>query len=209
MRPEPTRRPAPKPAPTPSPAQRPKRKPLAAPAKRLLLAAALAVSAAVTTWALLGPPVPPAQELDTAQVEARLEAFESAGRIPLEAVDPGDPMGLEDALRSLALESVEQSQRLLTDLREEKVRLAWVELWDDRDADGDVVAVLAGGFSRIIPISHTPVRIALPLPAGLQQIQVRGVKDGGGGITVAIRTPAGGVPLPRLLVGQSISVPVY
>src|SRR5262249_17686937 len=46
-----------------------------------------------------------------------------------------------------------------------RLPMAWLTLWDFRDEDGDVVRVVSSGYTRLVPIIHQPVTLALPVPA--------------------------------------------
>ncbi len=85
--------------------------------------------------------------------------------------------------------------------------LAWLTLWDHRDEDGDIVRVVSEGYARSVPILHVPVTLAVPVPAS-GVINIVGVHDGFGGITVGIKSGATPVLLPVLSVGQVVGVPV-
>ncbi len=85
--------------------------------------------------------------------------------------------------------------------------LAWLTLWDHRDEDGDIVRVVSEGYSRTVPILNTPVTLAVPVPAS-GVVNVIGIHDGMGGITVGIQSGATPVLLPVLSVGQVVGVPI-
>jgi hypothetical protein len=62
----------------------------------------------------------------------------------------------------------------------------WV--WDFAAEDGDYVEVLVNGVSTgpAFMIKHKPAMITVSLPGLVGQVQVKGVRDGGGGITYAV-----------------------
>lgn len=66
-----------------------------------------------------------------------------------------------------------------------------VQLWDWGDEDGDVVQI-AG---QVVELRHQPQ--AVPVP-GADAVEVLGVKDGYGGITVGVAAP-GCVPAVRIM----------
>jgi len=72
----------------------------------------------------------------------------------------------------------------LTDRNETKI---WI--WDYAAEDGDYVQVLINGvpYSAPFMIKHKPVLIPVSMPGLAGTVQVRGVRDGGGGITYAVR----------------------
>jgi hypothetical protein len=66
-------------------------------------------------------------------------------------------------------------------------------LYDNCDEDGDVVDVLLNGVTfAVVPNTHQGATLSIPLARGTAtSIALRGVKDGGGGITVSCRTSTG------------------
>jgi hypothetical protein len=86
-------------------------------------------------------------------------------------------------------------------------RRVQVVVWDRLDHDGDIVALSAGGVTRAVTLSGSPVVVELPVPPG-GVLVVTGVRDGVGGITVAVESGGRVVPLPRLAEGQSLEVPL-
>ena len=88
------------------------------------------------------------------------------------------------------------------------VKLGKLMLWDNFDQDGDVVQISTEGLSVTIPLSHTPQTYYVPFRAGAP-IQITGIVDGGGGITAAIGTSSGEVPLPIMATGQTIVIPNF
>ena len=141
------------------------------------------------------------QPLSAAQQQARVLAFEQASSLELAAVLPADRRQAV-ATMNLAEQPAEVRRAI-----EGGDPLTWLTLWDDRDEDGDTVEIVSHGFSRVVRLTNAPQIIAVPVPeAGI--INVRGIYDGGGGITVAIRTGQGQVALPVMAVGQVIGLPV-
>lgn len=91
--------------------------------------------------------------------------------------------------------------------RKSALPLAWVTLWDTDVQDGDVVRITSDGYSRDVTIARTPVTFAVPIPrSGV--INVTGIFDGGGGITVGMTSKGSPVALPVMSVGQVLGVPV-
>ena len=54
---------------------------------------------------------------------------------------------------------------------------------------------------------NAPVTLAIPV-ADPAQVTMTGLHDGAGGITVAVMSGSDRVPLPRMRVGQTVSIPV-
>ncbi|MCA3586041.1 MAG: hypothetical protein IOD03_20495 [Methylocystis sp.] len=90
---------------------------------------------------------------------------------------------------------------------EVELPLAWLTLWDHRDEDGDIVRVVSEGYMRTVPILNAPVTLAVPAPAS-GVVNIIGIHDGTGGITVGIRSGVTPVLLPVLSVGQAVGVPI-
>jgi len=87
-------------------------------------------------------------------------------------------------------------------------RLVWLELRDFASEDGDVVQIASEGYQVEVPLFNAPTRIAVPV--GAQGVlTIRGVHDGGGGITVALKSWDKPIPLPLMQEGQALSVGVY
>ncbi|KAL6702357.1 hypothetical protein ACN47E_008878 [Coniothyrium glycines] len=130
---------------------------------------------------------------------ARQATFAEAGALLLAPVQPQERA---EALKAMRL-PLDQQQVL----ERQRSELVWFTLWDDRDQDGDIVAVESDGFRQQVQIAHAPVRLAVPRPRG-GTVVLRGVQQGGGGITVAVQSGGGQIGLPPLMVGQAVTIPV-
>lgn len=100
----------------------------------------------------------------------------------------------------------EHKAQVIADVATGKNQVAEITVWDDVAEDGDVVLVSSGFIGQEIPIFHQPTKVVLPLVIG-RSITLTGVKDGGGGITVAI---AHGTTLanPVMREGETITIPI-
>jgi hypothetical protein len=85
--------------------------------------------------------------------------------------------------------------------------LAWIELWDIRDEDGDQVIIDSGGEKIQIQLLHQHNRVAIPMPQD-GFVTIEGVYDGGGGITIGIQTGRGQIRLPHFPEGGRRKFPV-
>ena len=84
-----------------------------------------------------------------------------------------------------------------------------VHLHDCCAEDGDVVGVFVNGAPfATVPISHQEVKLSIPLAKGSNEVTVRGVADGGGGITIALRTSRGTFFCRSMSVGEEIPIGV-
>ena len=84
--------------------------------------------------------------------------------------------------------------------------MAQVQLHDTDSEDGDVVALVSGSVRIQVPLRKAPRWIAVPIHKG--NLIVEGVYDGGGGITVGVRTQADDkLRSPVMRVGEQIKIP--
>lgn len=81
-------------------------------------------------------------------------------------------------------ENIGQQNYTITHKSENKETKIWV--WDYAAEDGDYVQILVNGtpVSEAFMIKHKPKEIIVPATG---DIQIKGIKDGGGGITYAVR----------------------
>ncbi len=81
-------------------------------------------------------------------------------------------------------ENIGQKDYTISHSHNDKDTKIWV--WDYAAVDGDYVQVLANGSPTGDPfmISHKPVEITVP---AVGDVKVKGIRDGGGGITYAVR----------------------
>lgn len=86
------------------------------------------------------------------------------------------------------------------------ISLAWVTVWDNLAEDGDVIEVSSGGMTRVVSILNEPTTIVVPYSIDSAQLKITGLRDGGGGITVAARTANGSLSLPVMSEGQVITL---
>lgn len=123
--------------------------------------------------------------------------------IPVAAVSPTATPYL---FTSLAMPEADR-KRLEQDVAAERVRVGAVILWDNVAEDGDVVEISGGGFHQRLTITHTPNSFFVPyFPGG--SIRVIGTHDGGGGITLGIKTALGDQFLPPLLPNEVIEIQI-
>ena len=142
------------------------------------------------------------QPMSQAAQQARLVAFQQAAPLTPAPVMPADRA---QALAGMKLAG--QPAEVRQAIEDGREPLTWITLWDDQDEDGDTVEIISHGFSQVVRLTNAPQQIAVPVPEG-GVINVHGVYDGGGGITVAIRTAQGQVALPVMAVGQVVGVPI-
>jgi len=85
--------------------------------------------------------------------------------------------------------------------------LVWINLWDFASPDGDVVSIASAGYKVDVLLHKNHTKIAVPVDA-IGIVKITGVRDGGGGITLAIQSDATGVSLPVLQVGETMALPL-
>lgn len=167
-------------------------------------------------------------QVSAQQSKDRQNAFQALGLIQLPRVQSGE---LDEAIVSMKLSSEEQAQlskrlfpwnamaRSAPDAGQtespqpsiqdgtRRIPLAWVTLWDTDAMDQDVVRLESDGYSYTVTLSKSAVTVAVPVPqTGV--INVTGVRDGGGGITVGIMSGSNRVALPLMSEDQVIGIPV-
>lgn len=101
----------------------------------------------------------------------------------------------------------EHKAQVIADVATGKNQVVEITVWDDVAEDGDVVSVSSGFIGQEIPIFHQPTKVVLPLVTG-RPITLTGVKDGGGGITVAIANGNTALANPVMREGETITIPI-
>lgn len=152
----------------------------------------------------------PAQSdtVTSAQKAELVNQFTRIRSISIEQVKTDD---LEQVLDGMRLDPV--SRRALKQTLEkpatptENIALAKIVLWDSMEQDGDIVRVASAGYSVDVPLLKQQTMVMIPVD-GSRLVQLTGVTDGGGGITVGIQNGDGQVSLPVLSGGQVLSLPV-
>lgn len=151
---------------------------------------------------------------DTKKAEL-VTAFSQIKSVPAELVLEQDQ---DKALQAMSL--AEPQRRLLKNvlsteytnsqqsnaLATNNTRLVWITLWDFATQDGDIVHISSAGYEMDITLQKSQARIAVPIDE-TNSITVTGVHDGGGGITLAIKTADMIVTMPILETGEVLSLP--
>lgn len=99
--------------------------------------------------------------------------------------------------------------KLVEQIKSGEVRLYNVTLWDTCAEDGDVAEILVDGKPfRRIALFNARQDVVIPLPPGKpSQISIRGIVDGGGGITLGCQTSQGEHFAQVMMPGQSVILP--
>ncbi|WP_424973220.1 hypothetical protein [Dinoroseobacter sp. S76] len=110
-----------------------------------------------------------------------------------------------DLLNRIGL--AEDDKAIMKDLMgQNRVVLAEVYLYDTGATDGDVVALLSGPLSFEVRLKRQKQQVIVPITDGV--LKLKGVRDGGGGITVGVKTKENDtVVSPVMRVGQVINLP--
>lgn len=175
-------------------------------AKAAAIAAAAAAAIGVAVWwqgdlAGLG-----GGDSLSAEQQQRIAASFAAASATLVPVALDDPAERTKAQGALDLPEP-QARQVMADAQAQRVRLSWIQLSDNFDQDGDVVRLSVGSYSRVVQLWNAPAVLAIPVPVGTPVV-LSGVRDGGGGITVAVGTRDGAVAVPPLQPGQSVVLPL-
>ena len=97
---------------------------------------------------------------------------------------------------------VEDAERGLTEI-------VYLTVFDNWDQDGDVVRIANGLIDVTVPIWHAESTIPIPVSSSHPTVTLHALKDGGGGVTVGVRTADGTlVPIPPLPPGASVTLAV-
>jgi hypothetical protein len=143
-------------------------------------------------------------DISPAEAQARAARLASFGPLPLQTVQPGE---VKTAVEALGLPPAEHVA-LIADLDNSRTRLIWLTLYDSDVEDGDVAEIRSGGFSRTVPLTRRPIKVAVPVGPDGAILLTGSVDGGGGGVTVGVVLPSGPLPLPPLSVGQTLRLPV-
>lgn len=136
-----------------------------------------------------------------------------------EALAKNDLNGANTALRNgLGATAVKDPQtkavlnpnsRIITAIRDGSAQFFHLRLFDCCDEDGDVVDLSVDGCSYgAVPLTHQGKVISIPLTPGTTVITLRGVRDGGGSITVSFQTSQGDYFSQPLDVGEECQIGV-
>lgn len=115
-----------------------------------------------------------------------VDTSEAAKRALKEGISTGTSAGV---VLSSSDKNMEAKDHTITHKSDAKDTKIWV--WDYAAEDGDYVQVLVNGaiVSDAFMIKHKPREIVVPA-AG--EVQIKGIRDGGGGITYAVRYEVNG-----------------
>lgn len=123
-------------------------------------------------------------------------ALQAAQNLPSPSTNPDVKLPTVDA-------------EMAKEIKDGRKDLYQIELFDCCHEDGDIVEVLVNGKSfAAVPIMHQGTMVSIPLDRGSNIVTVRGVKDGGGGVTVSFKTSRGEYFARYMSVGEEHSMDV-
>ncbi|WP_290923516.1 hypothetical protein [Halodesulfovibrio sp.] len=140
-------------------------------------------------------------ESDIQRIEHQYQSVMSSGAtifLPVNLADPGE----RERAKKATMLPPEKAEHMMLEAEGGYTSLAWVTLWDDCAEDGDIVEVSAGGMKYTVPILHKPTTIVVPYSLDNAELKIRGVRDGGGGITIAAKTSVDSLPIPPMVEGE-------
>ena len=189
------------------PAPKPKRQPekhLVKVLKSIVLGGALigglyALSTSFLPGMLGGDSISDAQR---ANIESKYIEAKNAGVTIFQPVNFLDPEERRQAKLASGLPE-NKAEHLMKEAEAGVISLAKLTLWDNLAEDGDIVEVQANGLTRIVPIRHAKTTIVIPYSFEAPSLSIKGIRDGGGGITISAVTNSGDLPLPVMSVGET------
>ncbi|MEM7315502.1 MAG: hypothetical protein AAF497_20355, partial [Planctomycetota bacterium] len=109
----------------------------------------------------------------------------------------------------VTLAALASNPELVTALKNGRQEFFEVYVFDCCDEDGDVVEILLNGkLFATVPITHDGTSVTLPLEKGSNDVAMRGIRDGGGGVTVSLRSSRGDYYCRSMRVGQEYHMEV-
>ncbi|MBK8638390.1 MAG: hypothetical protein IPN92_08915 [Chromatiaceae bacterium] len=168
--------------------------------KTVAIAAAVAVGVALGALFLGGGAADQVTDQERSRIEAEFNALSS---VQLPAVATADR---DRALDSMKLPPAERTA-IATAVDQGQVKLGWITLWDNYVEDGDRVLLSSDSLTIPVALLNAKTTVAMPLPnSGV--VNLTGVNDGGGGITVGVLSGGNPVRVPVMAPGQTIGIPV-
>lgn len=187
--------------------QKPRKARNAASLTAIFLSLGLAVAAGgYAMTSLWGP-----EQSDSVTSTQKADLVNQFTRIRSIAIEQVRTDDLEQVLDGMRLDPV--SRRALKQnlekpaLAGESIVMAKIVLWDSMTQDGDIVRVASAGYSVDVPLLKQQTLVMIPVDSS-RTVQLTGVTDGGGGITVGIQNGDGQISLPVLAGGQILNLPV-
>lgn len=170
------------------------------------IAMALAIGGGIIYGAyslLAGSAVLSSEAISAAQRESRRAAWNAATANGIQML-PIPPAERAEAIAGLPIPEADKEKfSLYSGLGH--FNIGYIVVYDDAAEDGDVIEINGLGVKISAPLSHARTRIAVPYKTGTP-IEIKGVVDGGGGITSGIRVGQGDLYTPVLDTGEVLTV---
>jgi hypothetical protein len=158
--------------------------------------AAAALALALGVWMTLGNGSP------SSHVPSRPEDL---GKGVITAVDLKDPDAVSAAIAMLRTDEGTR-HRIAAGVEAGRRNIGWIVVQDSMDPDGDTIAIESGGIVQQVVLAKAWIPVPVLLGAD-KRIGITALKDGeGGGITLALVTSGGPMPLRPLAPGEHIEV---
>ena len=142
------------------------------------------------------------QESQTLQTQ--YAAMLASGGIEVDMVGADE---VDQAIASMPV-SDEQRAEVHEKVQSGQMRLAWLTLWDTHAQDGDILRFESDAALPVeVMALNAPTTLAIPFPAS-GTVKVTGVVDGGGGITIALKSGATQIAWPTMQPGDTLNLPV-
>ncbi|MEM6973456.1 MAG: hypothetical protein AAF577_11680 [Pseudomonadota bacterium] len=184
--------------------QPPKRVRKGAPMTYLMAAAAAMVIGAGAFFGLGGGGSDNISQAESAQLQQQYSAFVAGGGLEVDMVGADQ---VDQAIESMPLEP-EQREQVREQVQQGQIRLAWLTLWDTHAEDGDILRFESDASLPVEVLAlNAPTTLAIPYPAS-GVVKVTGVVDGGGGITIGLKSGATTITWPTMQPGDTLNLPV-
>ena len=154
----------------------------------------------------------PSDVVSETERDQRVAALQNAAPlrlkpVPVERLDRSLQAMQLDAPQQQALRArIAPAPAAAAEPARQPLSLVELTLWDTHAADGDVVVVAAGGYSRQTVLSKEPQTLFVPARDG-EPISITGLRDGGGGITLGVRGAQHTLLMPIMSEGQTLVLP--
>lgn len=172
--------------------------------KKFWLGVATASIIAFGAW-ILFPSSPDADYVTNEEKQKILNEFEAVDSYKIERIT--NIKEIKQAILSMKLNKAQQEE-LEKKVDDGDMDMAWIQAWDNRAEDGDVLRFDSHSYTITTTIMNKPVIFALPLAKGINYVKVTGIHDGGGGITASVITSSGAKSVPVIDEGMSYTLPV-
>lgn len=152
---------------------------------------------------------PAADNVTNAEMQDRTAAYQALVASPGLALSLVSAEDVDTAIAGMPdTVSEEQREQLRSDINTGHVKLAWLTLWDTHAEDGDILRFEStASFPIEVMALNAKTTIAIPYPAD-GNVVVTGVRDGGGGITIALESGAARIAWPTMAPGDTLDLPV-